>query len=120
MLAIPSGPAFAHITEQHHIPGQPAFTEPREVVRIFLKAVDRGELMVFDQRLDRSVIIPVRVDYAYELDSNTARMKVYSELKHPMPVPGHPNCTLRGVSATLDSYGHITETAAHVWPDETR
>ena len=120
ILAVASGLTFAHITEQHHIPGQPVSAEPREVVRIFFKAVDRGELIVFDQRLDRSMINPVRVEYAYELDSNTSRMKVYSELRQPAPVPGHPDCALRGVSAILDNYGHITDIEAHVWPTETR
>ena len=119
VLVTSTNPALGHVTKPHHIPGKPEFTDPREVVRIFLKAVDRGELMVFDQKLDRSRIIPVRVEYVYELDSLTSRMKVYSELKHPSPVPDHPDCRLRGVSAILDNYGHIIETVAHVWHEET-
>jgi hypothetical protein len=91
------------------------FTQPREVVKIFLLAVDRGELVVFDQKIDRSKITPLRVEYTYELDSPVPVVSVYSALKAPMPVPNHRDCEVHGVSAVLSTDGHIIETKAHVW-----
>lgn len=113
-----SNPAFAHVTGLAPDPVQHVFDEPREVVKIYLKAVERGELIVFDQPLDPSMISPVRVEYVYELDVARPRVKVYSELRQPMPVPGQEDCRIHGVGAVLDTDGTIIETEAHVWPGQ--
>ena len=112
-----NGNTFAHITELPLDRIKPQFHEPHEVVEIYFQAVGRGELVVFDRKLDKSMLIPVRVEYVYELDSAIPRIKVYSELKEFMPVPGQTNCKLRGVSVILDADGRIIETEAHIWPE---
>ena len=89
--------------------------EPHKIIEIFYKAVDRGELIVFEQILDRTVLIPLRVEYVYELNGSKPTVKVYSEIKKPMPVGDHEGILLRGISAVIDSGGHIIEIRAHVF-----
>lgn len=108
---------FAYTLERTPGPFNPDFSEPHEVVDIFLKAVSRGELIVFDRKLDKSMITPVRVEHVYDINSAISSVIVYSELMQPMPVPIQENCSVRGVSATLDAGGHIIEVKAHIWID---
>ena len=89
--------------------------EPLKIIEIFYKAVDRGELIVFEQILDRTVLIPLRVEYVYELDGSKPIVKIYSEIKKPMPIAEHGGILLRGISAILDGDGHIIEIRAHVF-----
>ncbi len=91
------------------------FTRPQQVVEIFLQAVDRGELVIFNTTLTRSMLKPVRVDYAYQLNDPIPVIKVYSELQQPLAVPEQENCQVRAVSATLNALGNITDSKAHIW-----
>jgi hypothetical protein len=97
-----------------HMP-DPAIRSPKQVVEIFLKAVDRGELILFVYTLNRSLLIPRRVEYDYELDSMVPTVTVYSELKEAIPVPDQPGLEVRDVSAILGRDGSIIETRAHVY-----
>lgn len=108
---------FAHVLERSPGPIKLDFSKPHEVVDIYLKAVNRGELIVFDRKLDESMIAPVRVEHVYDINSAISSVIVYSELKQPMPVPIQENCSVRGVSATLDTDGHIIEVKVHIWTD---
>lgn len=96
---------------------KPAFHEPQEIIESYLRAVDRGEMVVFDTVLNKSMLVPVSVEYVYELDNPAPKIKVYSKLKQSMPVPGQQDCELRAVSAILDADGHIIETEAHIWTE---
>jgi len=80
---------------------------PHEIVEIYFKAVSRGELIVSNQILDKSMLVPIRVEYIYELNSAISSIKVYSEFKQPMLIQGQECCKIRGVKATLDADGHI-------------
>jgi len=95
-------------------PERPRFDDPDNLVHDYLKAVDRGELMVFGRRLDRAMIIPARVEYVYELSSRTTRIRIHSKLKEPMPVPNQPDCQVRSVTVEFEG-GNIIETESHVW-----
>jgi hypothetical protein len=108
---------FAHVAEERLDLIRSQYHEPHEVVEIYFQAVERGELVVFDRKLSKSMLIPVSVEYVYDLKRATPSVKVYSELKQPMPVPGQESCKLRGVSAILDADGRIIETEAHIWPE---
>jgi len=119
LLGSASGQVYAHVTGMSQYPVEHEFDEPREIVQVYLKAVGRGELIVFDQTLDASMLIPVRVEYVYELNNAIPRVKVYAELKQPMPVPGQTDCKVRGVSAVLDDAGSIVEVEIHVWAGQS-
>lgn len=92
------------------------FRDPNDVVRIFLEAVERGELVVFEHQLDRSMIKPTRVEYIYDLNSTIPEVRVYCELKTPVTIPEHKDCELRAVSATVSADGRIIEVKAYIQP----
>ena len=108
--------AQAAVAVPRHLinPDAPRIENPDSLVHRYLLAVDRGELVIFGQKLDRSMIVLVRIEYVYELASQTTRIKVYSNLKAPLPVPGQPDCQILGVSAVMED-GQITEIESHVW-----
>ena len=95
-------------------PDMPRMEDPGDLVDRFLQAVDRGELKVFGQTIDRPMLVPVRVEYVYELADRAMRIKVYSNLTAPLPVPGQDDCRILGVSAVMED-GSITEIESHVW-----
>ncbi len=88
---------------------------PHDVVEIYLQAIRRGELRLFNRPLDESMLTVLRVEYIYEIQCDKTSKKVYSELKHPMDIPNQDCCKVRGVSAILDEHGHIIETEIHIW-----
>jgi hypothetical protein len=95
-------------------PNRPHIAGAETVLKSYLDAVDRGELRTFGRRLERSELIPVRVEYIYQISSGTMEIKVYSDLKEPVPVPGQPGSKVLGVSSTMDD-GKIVETESHIW-----
>ena len=88
--------------------------KPLEIIKIFYNAVDRGELVVFEQKLNKSMITPIRVEYVYELNGTLPTVNVYSEPKIPIPIRLHEGIKLRGISSIIDSDGRIIEIRAHV------
>ena len=117
-VSLASWGGFARISEENApaAAAQSGFQKPNEVVEIFLKAVNRGELVLFGRTFDKSMLTPIRVEYVYELSNDTVGVKVYSELKEPFPVPNQ-HCKIRAISAILDSDGGISEIVAHITPD---
>lgn len=95
-------------------PGVPKIDDPDTLVQQYLDAVDHGELTVFGTRLERTMLVPVRVEYVYDLASRTMLIKVHAHLKTPLPVPGRSDCRILSVSATLED-GSIAEIESHVW-----
>jgi hypothetical protein len=106
--------AAAHILERPPFTGQYRYTDPHEAVEVFSKAVSRGELVVFGHRIENSMLVPLRVEYVYELDSAVPTIKVYSRLKNPISVPGSDTCKVYSLGATLDANGTIVEIESHV------
>jgi hypothetical protein len=106
--------AVLPVLQQQSSPDMPRINDPSSLVQRYLQAVDRGELVVFGHVLDRSMIVPVRVEYIYELSSQTTRIRVYSNLTEPLPVPGQTDCRILGVSAVMED-GSITEIESHIW-----
>ena len=86
---------------------------PKQVVEVFLKAVDRGELIVFEKRINRSMLEPERVEYMYTLDNPLPTVRVFSVLKQPIPFPDMPDVLIEGVTGVLDWTGRIAESMVH-------
>lgn len=116
LIIVLGNPGFARTAEQVPSPAESGFYAPYKIINVFLRAVNRGELIIFNQILDESMLIPLRVEYIYELDSKNQSVKVYSELMQPLPVPSGQTLIFHGVSAVLNAKGHIIEVEAHVWP----
>ena len=108
---------LAHALDKPPSDIKPEFTEPQTIVSIYMKAVNRGELIVFDRKINMSMITPIRVEYVYELNNTTPKVKVYSEIKQPIPVQNLEGCKIKGVSSILDNNGHIIDTAVHISND---
>jgi len=92
----------------------PQFNEPRHIVRLYLVAVDRGELHVFTQQISKAIISPARVEYIYKLDDPVPTIRVFSELTEPLSVLHCEECRVLGVSAVLTPDGRLTNIEAHV------
>ena len=85
----------------------------RHVVSVFLDSVEKGELIIFEMRIDKSIIKPERVEYIYKLTDRTPTVKVYSTLTKPIPVPALPDVPIKGVSAVINQEGRIIEAVVH-------
>jgi len=96
---------------------EPHFTSPHTVIGTFLRAVDRGELRVFDQQLMESMITPIHVEYVYELDDPIPSTRVYSRLNRALALPGCDGCRIEGVSAKLSLDGRIIGIETHLATD---
>lgn len=95
---------------------RPQIEEPDSIIQGFNEAVDRGELSVFGHRIERSMIVPLRVEYVYDLASRALLVKVYSNLKTPLPVPER-QCKVRALGAIMQD-GRIVEIESHIWMDD--
>ena len=93
--------------------------KPHKIIEIFYEAVNRGELIVFEQKLDGSMITPIRIEYVYELNGDEPTVKIYSEFKKFISISLHEEIKVKlgGISTILDSSGYIIEIRAHVVPE---
>jgi len=96
-------------------PSAPVLEMPHDAVAVYLAAVDRGELQVFGQRLDRTMIEPERVEFVFDLMRKSAYVRIYSRVKVLLPVPEQTDLQIRGVSTIIGDEGNIIGTEAHVW-----
>jgi hypothetical protein len=97
--------------------GQPVVEDPYRLVDVFLKAVERGELTVLGRALDRSMLIPTQVEYAFDLATGTTVLKIHADLREPLNLPGQPGYRIRCISAEIKG-SRITAVESHVWLDE--
>jgi hypothetical protein len=92
----------------------PQFNEPRHIVRLYLIAVDRGELHIFTHHISKAMISPARVEYIYKLDDPVPTIRVFSVLIEPLSVLHCDECRVHGVSAVLTPDGRLTNIEAHI------
>jgi hypothetical protein len=85
----------------------------REVFDIFLRAVDLGQMQLFDKTLTRDMLQPLKVEYIYTLEDLYPTVNVYSELLKPISLPAVPDVYIIGVTGIMDVSGNIIESIAH-------
>ena len=83
------------------------------VVQIFKKAVERGELKLFEVPVSFAELKPQQVEFTYTIGKEQPIVKVYSLLIKSMPLPAMPDIHIEGVTVILDEDGHILEAIAH-------
>jgi hypothetical protein len=115
LISVGAADAVARFTDHSPVDPQLGFSQPHYILATYLAAVDRGELEVCDQELSRSMIVPVRIEYVYDVETADIQVTVYSRLRRPIRVPDTEGCTVRAVGAVLSADGHIVETTIHVW-----
>lgn len=87
--------------------------DPGQVIKVYLEAVGRGELMIFEKPITRPMLKPERVEYVYTLDSRLPRVSVFSTLTVSLPFPDMPELLVEGVTGFLDWKGRITDSTVH-------
>jgi hypothetical protein len=85
-----------------------------QVIQVFRKAVERGELQLFEMSVAFSALKPKRVEYTYKIGVKEPTIKVYSLLSKPMPLPAMPDILIEGVTVILSKDGRILEAIVHV------
>lgn len=103
--------------------GAPEFSEKTDmpypkidvikIFNIFLHAVDQGQMKLFDKRITRNMLEPLRVEYIYTPEDPYPKIRVFSSLLEPFPMPAVPNVYIKGVSGVMDVNGNIIESIAH-------
>lgn len=65
------------------------------------------------------MMIPIRIEYVYELNGDEPTVKIYSELKKLISISLYEGVKIKlsGVSVVLDSSGDIIDIKAHVVPE---
>ena len=99
-----------------------SFTEQQKIeshliINLFLDAVERGELMVFEQVISRSMLEPVKISYVYDIRNDDIMIRIYSRLFEPMVVPHYEQFYVNGVSVSVDDSGDIIDVSVHVLPE---
>jgi len=90
--------------------------DPAQVIKVYLEAVGRGELMIFEKAVTRSMLKPERVEYVYSLDGRLPRVSVFSTLTVSLPFPDMPDLQVEGVTGFLDWKGRIIDSTIHCQP----
>jgi len=87
--------------------------DPQKVIRAFMNAVARGELIVFGESLAGDALDPRQVEYIYTLDAQLPTVRVYAVLNQPFPIPGAPSVRATAVTGVLDRAGRIVDSIVH-------
>jgi hypothetical protein len=116
LLVAAAGPAFSMLPESMGDVDREGSVSTYQVLHLFMLAVDRGELILFDEVLTRQDIDPATVSLVLDIRRNQQTIEIYADLKRPLPCPIDDNFLIIGVTATLDGYNRIIETTAHVKP----
>lgn len=96
-------------------PAVPPFQAPLSAVDRFLLAVDRGELLVFGQKVGRATIRPIRVEYVYHLGTPEAPLvRIIAVFIPPLGVPECTSCRVWSISAVLNADGRLSDIEAQV------
>jgi hypothetical protein len=117
MLAISSQASGSMPERTFQCPTGPVsrtIAEPEMILQSYFAAVDRGELRSFERKLGRADINPVHVQYNYMIATGSLEIKIYSQLKEPVPMPGQPDYQVIGVCSAME-HGRIVETESHVF-----
>lgn len=95
-------------------PMGPRFLDPLASLDDFMKAVDRGDVTVLKQRLERTMIKPWRVEYSYDASNQAWEVRIHADLPRPLSVPWLENCEADSVIITIDQDGRIVATEVHM------
>lgn len=85
----------------------------QNVIRLFMKSVARGELLLFNKVIYQGSIKPLRIEYLYNIEEKYQTVKVYSSLHDEIYHPDVPDIRIKGITAVLNHQGNIIEVIAH-------
>jgi hypothetical protein len=108
-------PVATATTPRSPQPSSPKCESPQDVLDVFDRSIDLGKLVVFGQQMDRHQLVPVRVEFGFELESKVRTITVRSTLRSVIPVPGNGDMVVRDVDVVMDGEGQFVESRAHVY-----
>lgn len=116
-LVLAAMSVFAETDDRHDIAGQHKKIELQLILNLFLKAVDGGELSLFDQVLSKDMIEPAQIAQVYDLDNDTISITIFCRLKETLKVPHYDEAFyVDGLTAYINPEGVIYQITAHVKP----
>ena len=93
--------------------------ESHLILNLFLDAVERDGLTVFEQNITRSMIKPAQVAYIYDIEKDELTISIYSKLKSPIMIPHYDEkFYVDAVSVIVGETGDIEIVKAHVLPQQ--
>jgi hypothetical protein len=100
--------------QTHSRPGIPhPRIDIRQIIDLYLGAVDGGQLLVFNMTFDRSMIEPQTVEYIYGLETTLPIVRVFSILTTTIPLPIKPDMHIYAITSVIDQDGDILQTIVH-------
>ena len=94
----------------------PCHADAHHINARFLRAVDRGELVLFGGVVDRSEIVVREVRYVHNMQSGARTLIVISDLNSPLLIPGDERFEIGWLRTIMTVDGHITDTEVHAIP----
>jgi len=98
----------ANLAQGDHTPRHPVIDTTR-LIEVFYEAVDRGELAVYELKIDRSMIKPIEITYSYDLKGYQNTVLVVSDMTKRVICPYSKQFYIKSVTARLNNQGHIVE-----------
>jgi len=93
--------------------------ESHLILNLFLDAVERDGLVVFEQKITRSMIKPIQVAYIYDVEKEEMAISIYSKLISPIMIPHYDEAFyVDGVSVIVGETGTIEIIKAHILPQQ--
>ena len=87
------------------------------ILNLFLDAVERDGLIIFEQKITRSMINPAQVAYIYDIEKDELTISIYSKLKSPIMIPHYDEkFYVDAVSVVVGESGEVEIVKAHVLP----
>jgi hypothetical protein len=116
-LALASVNGFAAPEDKQDPAEQQTKFELQLILNLFLKAVESGELTIFEQTLSKDMITPVQIAQVYDLESDTISITIYCRLLEAMKVPHYTEAFyVDGLTAHINADGDIHQITAHIKP----
>ena len=93
--------------------------ESHLILNLFLDAIERDGLVVFEQKITRSMIKPAQVAYIYDIEKDELTISIYSKLKSPIMIPHYDEkFYVDAVSVVVGETGDVEIVKAHVLPHQ--
>lgn len=100
--------SFSSFVRGQETPRHPVIDTAR-LIEVFYEAVERGELMVFELKIDRSMIEPTEITYSYDLKGFQNTVLVIGNITKPVVCRYSKNFYIKSVTARLNDQGNIVE-----------
>jgi hypothetical protein len=117
LLTLAAVSVCAEPDDRQDIDSQQKKIELQLILNLFLKAVDGGDLSLFNQVLSKDMIEPAQIAQVYDLDKDTISITIFCRLTETLKVPHYDEAFyVDGLTAYINPEGEIYQITAHVKP----